>query len=99
MPNTKVTINLSGKWKLHIELAGRPVDFEIEFPSGKTVNFTRAAGPVATVEEVTVPGAGVLDQSVDLPPTGIYPAGRTKKHKKFKDAAGDSIEYISDPGM
>ena len=99
MANTKVTINLSGNWKLHVELAGRPVDFDIEFPNGKKVNFKRANGTIAAVEEVATPEAGVQDLSFNMLPTGNYPPNRHKKTKKFKDAAGDTIEYISDPGM
>ncbi len=99
MANTKVTINV-GKWKLHVELDDRPVDFDIEFPSGKRVSFKRTKGPIGTDEQVDPSGGAIEGPALVLPPTPTTPPGKTRKQRFFKDpVTGDEISYISDPGM
>ncbi len=98
MANTKVIINV-GKWKLHVELLDRPVDFDIEFPSGKRVTFSRPAGDT-TNEQVNPSGGAIEGPALVLPPTPTTPTGKTRKQRFFKDpVTGDEISYISDPGM
>src|SRR5690242_6448762 len=98
MADTIYVVNLPGNLELRVELAGRPVDFEIVFKGIGSVKFHRPQGGAGVEGKVEVDSA-LLRENV----TGTTHRWRVSKKPaatrlaSSADADG-SIEF-SDPGM
>jgi hypothetical protein len=97
MATTIFTVELHAGFKLHVELNDRPVDFEIEFPNGKKIKFSRPKGDPGSVD-ATIKQDSTLDTHET--PLAPGPSGKPRKRVRVKEQGGSaSIEYVSDPDM